>query len=68
MIDEYIEDYESAPLYGGGYNRITRKKVQGKNQVRNNFLASLQERLYLCTDPAVELKIVAILKKYEKAD
>jgi len=66
MID-YMEEYESAPLYGGGYSKITRKKIAGKNQVRQNFIAILTERQLLCTDDKEEAKIDKILKKYEKA-
>ena len=67
LIDDYKEEYKDAPLYGGGYSKITRKKIAGKNQVRQNFIATLTEMQLLCTDDKVEAKITKILKKYEKA-
>ena len=67
LIDAYKLEYADAPLYGGGYSKITRKKIAGKNQVRSNFIATLTEMQLLCTDDKVEAKITKILKKYEKA-
>ena len=67
LIDAYKLEYADAPLYGGGYSKITRKKIAGKNQVRQNFIATLTEILMLTVDPKVEEAIKKILSKYEKA-
>ena len=64
MVDNYMEEYESAPQYKG-YSQNLRRKIKPKSEVQSEFISNLQTMLILTDDPALTLKIEAMLKKFE---
>ena len=64
LIEEYQEEYSSAPLYKS-YSQALRKNIPPKSQVQSAFISNLQMLAITTDDSGVEEKISKILKKFE---
>tara|TARA_Y100000034_G_C6594803_1_gene258523 strand:- start:306 stop:515 length:210 start_codon:yes stop_codon:yes gene_type:complete len=64
LVDEYTEDYASAPMYKT-YSQTLRKNIPTKSQVQAAFISNLQMLQIVTDDETIEAKIVKILKKFE---
>ena len=66
LINQFLADHNSAPKYGG-YSRTLKKKIESKSQIQDAFITNIRLMAIVTTDPKVEVKIDALLKKFEKA-
>ena len=64
MVEKYFDEYESAPQYKG-YSQTLRQKIKPKSEVQSEFISNLQTMLIITDDPALTVKIEAMLKKFE---
>ena len=60
--EQFLTDVNSAPSYSQ-YSRLLKRRIPGKNQVRQEFIDRLQDLQLVCEDEAVNMKIDAQLKK-----
>ena len=65
LVKEFLEDYRTAPLYGG-YSRTMKRKIEGRQQIKLAFIDQLIMIQTLTDDEAVEKYIDHTLKKFEK--
>ena len=68
IVDDYIEEYDSAKAGWSTFSRALKQSVPGKAQLRKLFLDSLGELRILCVafdDTVTEKRIDKFLKAYE---
>jgi|2_EtaG_2_1085320.scaffolds.fasta_scaffold08640_6 hypothetical protein len=63
MKKAFMKEFDAAPLYGG-YSKVLRMKIEGKNTVRDDFISSV--RMFGVLNPEISDKVAAILKGFEK--
>ena len=62
---EFFTAVRNAPAYSQ-YSRLLKRRIPGKNQVRQEFIESLQDLQLLCDDDSVNAAIIAQLDKITK--
>ena len=68
IVDDYIEEYDSAKAGWSTFSRALKQSVPGKAQIRKMFLDNLGELRTLCDafdDHATMKRIDKLLKAYE---
>ena len=63
--NEFFTAVRNAPAYSQ-YSRLLKRRIPGKNQVRQEFIESLQDLQLLCDDDTVNTLITAQLDKITK--
>ena len=62
---EFFTAVRNAPAYSQ-YSRLLKRRIPGKNQVKQEFIESLQDLQLLCDDDSVNAAIIAQLDKITK--